>query len=90
MPLRYSYIHINALWMRSCKVQITVAVESHMIFKVPLCILTFLKLPIVSGKDVNKFPEIDKRSSLTNWPTRKTIHYKLLHRKKKNPHNISE
>jgi len=44
-------------------------------------LLTFLKLPIVAGKDVNKFPEMDKRSSLTNWPTRNKIHCKLVQKR---------
>jgi len=40
---------------------------------------------MVAGKDVNKFPEMDMRSSLTNWPTREIIHCQLLQKTEKIP-----
>jgi len=49
--------------------------------------ITFFKLPIVAGKDANKFLETDKRSSLTNWPTREKINSVNTNKQRKVPLN---
>ena len=65
-------LSLDLMVNKSCRLQ-----ESQIGFLVhEMPSLTLRKLPIVSGKHVNKFPEMDRRSSLTSMPTvnRKHIH----------------